>query len=54
MDHDELREWARACRTLMADADRGPDRSAKARRLWRERLADAEALLGASTASPPD
>jgi hypothetical protein len=45
MTEDELREWADACRTLAAHADSGPAKSAKARRLWRQRLARAEATL---------
>ena len=45
MTDDELREWGHACRTLAAHADTGPARSAKARRLWRQRLAEADATL---------
>jgi hypothetical protein len=45
MTDEELREWARACQTLMVHADTGPAKAAKARRLWRQRLSDAEAVL---------
>jgi hypothetical protein len=45
MTDDELCEWAHACRKLTAAADTGPAKSAKARRLWRERLVEAEAIL---------
>ena len=45
MTEHELREWADACRTLAAHAGSGPAKSAKARRLWRQRLASAEAAL---------
>jgi hypothetical protein len=51
MTDDELREWADACRTLAAHADTGPAKSAKARRLWRQRLAKAEATLAGRRAS---
>jgi hypothetical protein len=49
MTDDELREWAQACRKLAEHADAGPAKSAKARRLWRQRLAEAEATLAERT-----
>jgi hypothetical protein len=49
MTDDELREWANACRKLSAHADASPAKSAKARRLWGQRVAEAEATLIART-----
>jgi hypothetical protein len=49
MTEDELRAWAHACRTLAAHADASPAKSAKARRLWRQRLTQAEATLAERT-----
>jgi len=45
MSQEELRDWARACRTLMELADAPPRRAPKASKLWRQRLAEAEELL---------
>ncbi len=45
MSVDELIEWVRACRLLADYADRGPKKAAKARRMWMNRLREAEGAL---------
>ncbi len=47
MTVDELNEWIRACRILADHADGGPKKAAKARRMWMNRLREAEGALAA-------